>query len=169
MSTANVHVIRCVSKDLGDIDWRLVTLSTSSVFPVCCVIMLFVLRSMVWHLVALFFFFFKRKPAYERRISDWSSDVCSSDLPRARRRHRRDRQQEPAAAGELAIAPAAQQRAVYLDDRVSGAQGQSQGHPRLERSGEAGRQRDHAEPEDLRRRALELQIGRAPCRERVCQ
>src|SRR3546814_3015285 len=26
-------------------------------------------------------FFFKQKTAYERRISDWSSDVCSSDLP----------------------------------------------------------------------------------------
>src|SRR3546814_7200545 len=26
------------------------------------------------------FFFFKQKPAYELRISDWSSDVCSSDL-----------------------------------------------------------------------------------------
>src|SRR3546814_4527397 len=25
--------------------------------------------------------FFKQKTAYERRISDWSSDVCSSDLP----------------------------------------------------------------------------------------
>src|SRR3546814_9505174 len=30
---------------------------------------------MVW-----IFFFFKQKTAYERRISDWSSDVCSSDL-----------------------------------------------------------------------------------------
>src|SRR3546814_9357734 len=28
-----------------------------------------------------FFFFFKQKTAYEMRISDWSSDVCSSDLP----------------------------------------------------------------------------------------
>src|SRR3546814_11897341 len=28
----------------------------------------------------LFFFFFKQKMAYEMRISDWSSDVCSSDL-----------------------------------------------------------------------------------------
>src|SRR3546814_4706052 len=27
-----------------------------------------------------FFFFFKQKTAYELRISDWSSDVCSSDL-----------------------------------------------------------------------------------------
>src|SRR3546814_9041782 len=28
------------------------------------------------------FFFFKQKTAYEMRISDWSSDVCSSDLDR---------------------------------------------------------------------------------------
>src|SRR3546814_2330570 len=35
------------------------------------------------HIVVLcfcFFFFFKQKTAYEMRISDWSSDVCSSDL-----------------------------------------------------------------------------------------
>src|SRR3546814_16143270 len=31
-------------------------------------------------LYLLFFFFFKQKTAYEMRISDWSSDVCSSDL-----------------------------------------------------------------------------------------
>src|SRR3546814_10589747 len=30
--------------------------------------------------VFFFFFFFKQKTAYEMRISDWSSDVCSSDL-----------------------------------------------------------------------------------------
>src|SRR3546814_17992853 len=30
----------------------------------------------------LVFFFFKQKTAYEMRISDWSSDVCSSDLLR---------------------------------------------------------------------------------------
>src|SRR3546814_16810181 len=38
-----------------------------------------------------FFFFFKQKTAYEMRISDWSSDVCSSDLPGVlgrRRAHR---------------------------------------------------------------------------------
>src|SRR3546814_8194863 len=29
---------------------------------------------------SLLFFFFKQKTAYEMRISDWSSDVCSSDL-----------------------------------------------------------------------------------------
>src|SRR3546814_4753132 len=32
------------------------------------------------HGVFCFFFFFKQKTAYEMRISDWSSDVCSSDL-----------------------------------------------------------------------------------------
>src|SRR3546814_1637830 len=31
--------------------------------------------------VLLLFFVFKQKTAYEMRISDWSSDVCSSDLP----------------------------------------------------------------------------------------
>src|SRR3546814_6178073 len=31
-----------------------------------------------------FFFFFKQKTAYEMRISDWSCDVCSSDLHRDR-------------------------------------------------------------------------------------
>src|SRR3546814_18430633 len=36
----------------------------------------------------LIFFFFKQKTAYEMRISDWSSDVCSSDLrPRPPDRH----------------------------------------------------------------------------------
>src|SRR3546814_15286183 len=39
----------------------------------------------------LFFFFFKQKTAYEMRISDWSSDVCSSDLCFARRGPRRAR------------------------------------------------------------------------------
>src|SRR3546814_4973724 len=35
----------------------------------------------VVHIVVVFFgFFFKQKTAYEMRISDWSSDVCSSDL-----------------------------------------------------------------------------------------
>src|SRR3546814_5134298 len=31
---------------------------------------------------SVFVFFFKQKTAYEMRISDWSSDVCSSDLQR---------------------------------------------------------------------------------------
>src|SRR3546814_21151341 len=35
--------------------------------------------------MCLFVFFFKQKTAYEMRISDWSSDVCSSDLQEKRR------------------------------------------------------------------------------------
>src|SRR3546814_19335041 len=35
--------------------------------------------------MCFFFFFFKQKTAYEMRISDWSSDVCSSDLARPNR------------------------------------------------------------------------------------
>src|SRR3546814_7314610 len=31
-------------------------------------------------MIEVLFFFFKQKTAYEMRISDWSSDVCSSDL-----------------------------------------------------------------------------------------
>src|SRR3546814_7698210 len=52
------------------------------------------------------FFFFKQKTAYEMRISDWSSDVCSSDLLvlrrcrgmvlRRRRGRNRRHQREPA-------------------------------------------------------------------------
>src|SRR3546814_7992437 len=35
---------------------------------------------MIGCIVVVFFFLFKQKTAYELRISDWSSDVCSSDL-----------------------------------------------------------------------------------------
>src|SRR3546814_8642852 len=35
----------------------------------------------------MFIIFFKPKSAYEMPISDWSSDVCSSDLHRAQHRH----------------------------------------------------------------------------------
>src|SRR3546814_1359918 len=33
----------------------------------------------------VYFFFFKQRTAYEMRISDWSSDVCSSDLSESTR------------------------------------------------------------------------------------
>src|SRR3546814_10055525 len=38
--------------------------------------------SMYFCIYSVLFFFFKQKTAYEMRISDWSSDVCSSDLHR---------------------------------------------------------------------------------------
>src|SRR3546814_3755097 len=49
------------------------------------------------------FFFFKKKTAYEVRISDWSSDVCSSDLHRGGDVHvERDEQVAVGAARRLA-------------------------------------------------------------------
>src|SRR3546814_2017282 len=38
---------------------------------------------LLFRLLIVCFFFFKQKTAYEMRISDWSSDVCSSDLHHA--------------------------------------------------------------------------------------
>src|SRR3546814_7646246 len=53
-----------------------------------CFIVYFVRCSVCFYV----FFFFKQKTAYEMRISDWSSDVCSSDLRRADAwRHGHDR------------------------------------------------------------------------------
>src|SRR3546814_5248484 len=88
-----------------------------------------------WHTLVMFIFilitvfFFKQKTAYEMRISDWSSDVCSSDLGPV--------PQQPGVAG------GAGQRLLDL----------LQGRPG------AGMEPRHRLPE----------IGRASCRERVCQ
>src|SRR3546814_2639857 len=41
--------------------------------------MISIIGYIIFHLCI--FFLFKQKTAYEVRISDWSSDVCSSDLP----------------------------------------------------------------------------------------
>src|SRR3546814_9419694 len=80
-----------------------------------------------------FFFFFKQKTAYEMRISDWSSDVCSSDLNR------------PCANAPLSTKAGA---AALLGASVRGRIGAA---PTLASIGNG------------------WQIGRASCRERVCQ
>src|SRR3546814_3401348 len=88
------------------------------------------LMQMVW----VYLFFFKQKTAYEMRISDWSSDVCSSDL------------------GECEGVSLAERAMLLPDDGID--------------------LRDHlAQIEvNLIRQALALsEIGRASCRERVCQ
>src|SRR3546814_2556918 len=96
------------------------------------------------------FFFFKQKTAYEMRISDWSSDVCSSDLLAARHL-------DAAALGRLA-------RGGDLRRRHRGAV-----RP-------AGVAVDALEPDRaVRHRGVEIggggkaAIGRAACRERGCQ
>src|SRR3546814_5808436 len=94
-------------------------------------------------------FFCKQKTAYEMRISDWSSDVCSSDLgpdrhgvqrepePAGHRRHRRGRQLMTTAT----------------------APHQAFGTPSVDRKGNVV----------VKWITTTDQIGRASCRERVCQ
>src|SRR3546814_10544411 len=58
---------------------------------------------------SMIFFFFKQKTAYELRISDWSSDVCSSDLhgaDRGRRRARPHPRHGPGARDDHRLHPA---------------------------------------------------------------
>src|SRR3546814_7141609 len=61
------------------------------------------------------FFFFKQKTAYEMRISDWSSDVCSSDLVFLDELHLRPKRVEMRDHGAGAATPAA------LPDRADGS------------------------------------------------
>src|SRR3546814_3872179 len=93
------------------------------------------------------FFFFKQKTAYEMRISDWSSDVCSSDLGAMAFFARR----QPRASG-----------AAFVDDEIVAVA--VFGGLRLARRFAPGKRRQVGKE----RIALD-QIGRASCRERVCQ
>src|SRR3546814_4679731 len=108
------------------------------------------------------FFFFKQKTAYEMRISDWSSDVCSSDLPSLLT--------WPGSCivhdikGEnwgLTAGLRAGFGRVLLFDPTNTASAAY--NPLLEvRRGEW-------EVRDVQNVADVLEIGRASCRERVCQ
>src|SRR3546814_6957705 len=77
----------------------------------------------VW--CCLLFFFVKQKTAYEMRISDWSSDVCSSDLEgepgteseRGLQRHAVEHYMQVAARQADAIDPARHFRARLADRR----------------------------------------------------
>src|SRR3546814_1322184 len=51
-----------------------------SSYLVCMLYIRYACLACVLFLVRFLFFFFKQKTAYEMRISDWGSDVCSSDL-----------------------------------------------------------------------------------------
>src|SRR3546814_7474122 len=85
-------------------------------------------------------FFFKKKTAYEMRISDWSSDVCSSDL--------------------LVLPVVSQWRERYLWLAHLAIAQDRHGVVR-DALGQGGI--------TLNRGAEGQQIGRASCRERVCQ
>src|SRR3546814_5725471 len=96
------------------------------------------------------FFFFKRKTAYEMRISDWSSDVCSSDLDD---RNHPCPDDDPAGAGAvLRRADAGQEHA--LDDDA----GRRGGVPRDADLGDVGLY-DGVRPRFSRRRRQRLRRG----------
>src|SRR3546814_9053397 len=92
-------------------------------------------------LLFVFFFFFKQKTAYEMRISDWSSDVCSSDLYCA------------VAGGRLWWIGAATMRDI----------------PKTIAQLEYWTKHDSCFAGLQIPRACPDEIGRASCRERVCQ
>src|SRR3546814_11170837 len=101
----------------------------------------------------MMYFFFKLKTAYEMRISDWSSDVCSSDL------HPLD------AGGESPVR--------------EGVDGEGRGLPGLHLSHvglvdahfqlHLGEVFSDGEQHRRLKGGRDRQIGRASCRERVCQ
>ena len=76
----------------------------------------------------------------------------------ARRAHRRNRRR-PIDRQGLAEPAAAKFFALYVHNRVPGAQGQPQGHQGLERSDQGRRRRHHAQSQDLGWRALGLSRG----------
>src|SRR3546814_2417196 len=96
-------------------------------------------------IVDLCFFFFKQKTAYEMRISDWSSDVCSSDL-----------------LGIEHAVLAGMSQGGYLSLRCALR------HPQCVRAliliDTQAQTEDAAKTEGYKQK-----IGRASCRERVCQ
>src|SRR3546814_2713301 len=95
-----------------------------------CVFSVCFYHSYVCFRFCYFFFFFKQKTAYEMRISDWSSDVCSSDLQSAQ------------------FAKMGERNSLHRIHFLR--------HPRLLKTELGG----FPEPQE---------IGRASCRERVCQ
>src|SRR3546814_3878682 len=95
----------------------------------CLVLLLSCCGAIFVIILYYFIFFFKQKTAYEMRISDWSSDVCSSDLLQI---------------GPVSAAAARAKPGMALCER------------RTAPGAQAGAR-------------LLFEIGRASCRERVCQ
>src|SRR3546814_8312107 len=91
-------------------------------------------------IVSVFIYFFKQKTAYEMLISEWSSDVCSSDL---------------------CLRPSEVHRPFPGGAAAAGEGGRGAGARRGRDRAEIGRGRG-----DFR---ADVQIGRAACREKVCQ
>src|SRR3546814_8744251 len=99
------------------------------------------------------FFFFKQKTAYEMRISDWSSDVCSSDLT------------DQVAAVQQGANRRQHKGARLIDDTMLRPMRFSMYYNIVQY------QQDNVQIGDFYtgKNVTVNQIGRASCRERVCQ
>src|SRR3546814_16006101 len=101
--------------------------------------------------VCLLFFFFKQKTAYEMRISDWSSDVCSSDLT----------------CGCPACRHPARTRPLRC--RPHGRRERPSSRPRSPAPDQQGPRQDARNGEPRQRRSEERRVGKecvSPCRSR---
>src|SRR3546814_4558432 len=113
---------------------------------------------MCWDVCCSCGFFFKQKTAYEMRVSDWSSDVCSSDLAGIKNVAKQRR------TGKVGIAP----------QRQPPAQPGGGHHAHLAAEQVLG---PHALPGAVAKADVRIDVatahatetGRASCRERVCQ
>src|SRR3546814_10118129 len=106
-------------------------------FLSCCFTCILACIVFIRLVLCVCFFFFKQKTAYEMRISDWSSDVCSSDLDPT----------QPFAGKIALVTGAARPRGIGRATALRLAQGGA----------------------DVACLDIARQIGRASCRERVCQ
>src|SRR3546814_3366696 len=97
-------------------------------------------------LITVLFFFFKQKTAYEMRISDWSSDVCSSDLRFGG---------EFKDYSSIDAAPEEKARGITISTAHVEYESPTRHYAHVDCPGHA----DY----------VKNKIGRASCRERVCQ
>src|SRR3546814_8208747 len=98
-----------------------------------------------------FFFFFQQKTAYEMRISDWSSDVCSSDLTWSK---------NEIGSGKIDVAGTCTQGAQKVELALAGTLDTKKSDVLVTSKGKS----------PMGGGDMEMQkIGRASGRERVCQ
>src|SRR3546814_5804492 len=103
------------------------------------------------------FFFFKQKTAYEMRISDWSSDVCSSDLARKRQVARREHLRQQQDARRLDRGHREEEhhhRAVHGEDLIIGILWKNLEHRRGELR--AHQQREHPRHQEEEKGGAEI-------------
>src|SRR3546814_16551609 len=112
-------------------------------------------------------FFYKQKTAYEMRISDWSSDVCSSDrLLLAGQQRALQQQGLLQHAGQRSLGREAPAQHVLVGFVTQGLDHAARDRQRAAAGCvEIGQRRRPG----ARQQFLQRQIGRASCRERVCQ